>query len=81
MKNSINDIKDTKELFQILSISKQTLSNEQKKSLNERGFVVIPPTSYMLENLTRLNSVADELIKKENDKGGWEGKEKILQKR
>lgn len=81
MKNSMKDIiKDTKELFQILNISKRTLSNEQKKSLNERGFVVIPPTSYMLENLTTLNSAADELIKKENDKGGWEGKEKFYKK-
>ena len=29
----MKDIKDTKELFKILNISKRTLSNEQKKSL------------------------------------------------
>lgn len=71
-----NEIRDTKQLFKILDISKHTLSAEQRNSLNDEGFVIIPPTSYILKNLKKLNSVSEELIKIEGSKGGWEGKEK-----
>ena len=74
------DIKNTKELFKILNITDKTLSSDQKKSLHEKGYLIIPPTDYMLKNLKKLNLVAKELIEKEGDKGGWEGKEKFYKK-
>ena len=77
MKNFLkNEIKNTKQLFKILNISQQTLSAEQRNSLNDKGFVIIPPTTYILKNLKKLNKISEELIKIEGSKGGWEGKEK-----
>ena len=54
MKNFLkNEIKDTKQLFKTLNISQQTLSAEQRNSLNDKGFVIIPPTAYILKNLKK----------------------------
>ena len=64
----------------ILNISKKTLSDKQKNSLHQKGFVIIPPTNFMLKNLKLLNNITDRLIKKEGYKGGWEGKEKYYKK-
>ena len=72
----LNQVKDTKQLFQMLNISKQTLSEEQRNSLNDKGFVILSSTNYMLRNLNLLNKVTAELIQIEGQKGGWEGKEK-----
>ena len=81
MKNNFkSEIKDTKHLFKILNISKKTLSNGQKNSLHREGFVIIPPTNYILKNLKLLNNITDRLIKKEGSNGGWEGKEKHYKK-
>ena len=44
----LNQVKDTKQLFQMLNISKQTLSEEQRNSLNDKGFVILSSTNYML---------------------------------
>ena len=81
MKNFLSDdIKDTKELFRILNISNKTLSEDQKQSLHQNGYLIIPPTEYMLKNLKELNDKADELIQREGDRGGWEGKEEFYKK-
>ena len=49
-------IKNTKHLFKILNISKKTLTKKQKKSLNQRGFVIFTPNKYIMNNLKILNS-------------------------
>jgi len=74
------EVKNTRQLFDKLNISKKTLSRQQKNSINNKGFVVIPPTKYILKNLKKLNDVTKKLIKTEGYKGGWEGKEKYYKK-
>ncbi|MAV56378.1 MAG: hypothetical protein CMI79_02435 [Candidatus Pelagibacter sp.] len=69
-------IKNTKELFRNLKIKEDILSSSQKKKLDQDGFVIFQKCGYMLKNLRSLNEEANRLIKSENDKGGWEGKEK-----
>ena len=76
MENTKSEIKNTNELFQSLNISNSTLSNDQKSSLNDKGFVIFPPNEFMKKNLDELNKISENLIKLEGDKGGWEGKEK-----
>ncbi len=66
---------DTLELFDDLQISKKTLSNSQKKFLDENGYLIIPSERYMKKNLDRINSIVNKLILLEGEKGGWEGKE------
>ena len=72
----LDQVKDTRQLLQILNISKQTLSDEQRNSLNDKGFIFLSSTDYMLRNLNLLNKITDELLQIEGSKGGWEGKEK-----
>ena len=72
----LDQVKDTRQLLHILNISKQTLSDEQRNSLNDNGFIFLSSTDYMLKNLNLLNKITDELIQIEGTKGGWEGKEK-----
>jgi hypothetical protein len=76
MENTKTEIKNTNELFQSLNISNSTLSDDQKSSLNDKGFVIFPPNEFMKKNLDELNKISENLIKSEGDKGGWEGKEK-----
>ena len=73
-------IKNTKDLFQKLNILDKSLSKSKRKILNEKGYVLISPTKYILKNLKLLNNIANKLIKKEGAKGGWEGKEKYYKK-
>jgi len=77
-KNSI--INNTKELFKELSITKNTLSQKQKHDLHNKGFLIIPPTLFMKKNIKLLKKITKQLIKKEGNKGGWEGKEKYYKK-
>ena len=51
-----------------------------KKNLDEDGYVVVKNSEYMKKNLKTLRKISSELIKKEGDKGGWEGKEKYFKK-
>ena len=73
-------IKNTKQLFKSLNISKDTLSSNQKKDLSNKGFIIIPPTNFMKKNIKLLNIMTKKLIKKEGKKGGWEGKERHYKK-
>jgi len=68
-------IESTKDLFNKLSINENTLSKDQKKFINENGFLVLPPPKFIKKNLEKLNQIVSDLIKKEGIKGGWEGKE------
>jgi len=74
-KHSSQEIKDTQHLFKIMNISDNILSKKQKNSINNEGYLLIPPTEFILKNLKLLNEVTDSLIKNEGLKGGWEGKE------
>ena len=51
-----------------------------KKNLDKDGYVVVKDSEYMKKNLKTLRKISSELIKKEGDKGGWEGKEKYFKK-
>ena len=66
----LDQVKDTRQLLQILNISKQTLSDEQRNSLNDKGFIFLSSTDYMLRNLNLLNKITDELLQIEGPKGG-----------
>ena len=48
--------------------------------LNEKGFTIVPPTKFVLKNIQLLNKVTNNLLKKEGNKGGWEGKEKYYKR-
>ena len=78
--NSNEPIKDTKHLFKTLNINENTLTDAQKESIRENGYLVIHPTKSILANLKKLNDEANKLIALEGDKGGWEGKEKFYEK-
>ena len=62
-------------------MEKSALTEAQTTFLNDNGYLIIPPTKFIRENLKKMNEITKNLIKSEGDKGGWEGKEKILQKR
>ena len=73
-------IKNTKDLFKKLNITSNTLSSKQKSFLKKKGYIVIPPTSFMRRNVKLMRRVSKKLIKKEGEKGGWEAKEKYYKK-
>ena len=76
----MQNIKDTDHLFKTLKIQKNYLTNNQKLSLQKKGYVIFPPSKLLKKKIRRLNKVTKSLIKKEKDKGGWEGKEKHYKK-
>ena len=80
MTNKSDHINDTKELFKNLGIKKSALSSAQRTFLKDNGYLIIPPTKFIRENLKRMNEITNQLIKLEGDKGGWEGKEKYYKK-
>ena len=71
-----NDIEKTSEFYKSLNLNDKVLSENQKNFLNEEGYLIIPPTNFIKDNLKEIIKVCDELIKKEGNRGGWEGKEK-----
>ena len=73
-------IADTNDLFKRLGVKDNTLTEEQILFLNENGYLIIPPTSFVRKNLKKLNQITKKLIKEEGSKGGWEGKEKYYKK-
>ncbi len=79
-KRNTYKIKNTKDLFKKLKISKEILSQKQKNNLHKNGFLLFPPTSFMKKNLRKIQAAANKLIRIEGDKGGWEGKEKYYKK-
>ena len=80
MVNLSNQIGNTKELFKNLGTSKTVLSEKQRSFLNEKGYLILKPTKFILENLKKMNEITNSLIKSEGEKGGWEGKEKNYKK-
>lgn len=69
----------TQDALDVLGVNKQTLSREQKQSLDEHGFLVYTPTLAYLKKLgidtITLQQVIDNLIREESWRGGCEGKE------
>ena len=76
----MTEIKNTEDLFKKLDIDQKTLSNEQKKFIADNGYLIIPPSKFIKENLSLLQNITSDLIIKEGDKGGWEGKEQYYKK-
>ena len=76
----IKNIKNTDQLFKILKIKKNFLTENQKNFLKKNGYIVFKPSRNIKDKIQELNSVSQRLINKERDKGGWEGKEKHYRK-
>ena len=76
----MTQIKNTEDLFKRLNITKNTLTNDQKTFISENGYLIIPPSKFLNENLSLLRKITSDLIVKEGDKGGWEGKEQYYKK-
>ena len=75
MNTNIKKVMNTSDLFKKLNIKDNTLTQTQKNSINENGFLILPPPKFIKKNLQTLNQIVTDLIKKEGIKGGWEGKE------
>ena len=76
----MQNIKDTNHLLKTLKIEKNYLSNNQKLSLHKKGYIIFPPSKVLIRKMRQLNKATSKLIKKEKDRGGWEGKEKHYRK-
>jgi hypothetical protein len=68
----------TSEILESINSDKLFLDDEQKKKLDINGYLVFENSNYMKTNLVTLQKISRELIDKEGDKGGWEGKEKYF---
>ena len=55
-------------------IAKSKLTIKDYENLDNNGFIVIEKSNYKIKNLEKLKKKTAELIKREKDKGGWEGK-------
>jgi len=78
--NNRNQINSTEEVFNILNIKSNILSNKQKKHLHENGYLILQSTKFIKKNLGKLRREIDKLIKKEGKTGGWEGKKQFYKK-
>ena len=78
--NNRNQINSTEEVFNILNIKSNILSNKQKKHLHENGYLILQSTKFIKKNLGKLRREIDKLIKKEGKIGGWEGKKQFYKK-
>lgn len=73
-------IKNTSEAFKVLKIQNNCLTLNQKNFLNDNGYLILKPSKFILENLNKIRKIIDKLVKKEGERGGWEGKEKYYNK-
>lgn len=75
-------IRTTIEALQSLGIGANTLTPEQRNSLDQNGFVIFqPPKGYWSDkdiDLEALRALVDELIEAEGWRGGFEGKEDVI---
>ena len=76
MENISTEINNIKDVFKTLGVERSALSEDQRLFLNNNGYLILPPTKFILANLKIMNDITNKLIKLEGDKGGWEGKEK-----
>ncbi len=76
----IDYIKNTNDLFKVLKIKKNFLNQKKRKFLDKNGYIIFEPNKDIKKKIKKLNLISQRLIKKEKDKGGWEGKEKHYKK-
>jgi len=69
---------ETKKIINSISKFTNFDNSNWKKELDENGFVLIRNSKYMKKNLNVLIKKSNELIEREGDKGGWEGKERYF---
>ena len=74
-------IADTNDLFKRLGVKDNTLTEEQILFLNENGYLIIPPTSFVRKNLkkVKIKSQKNLLMKRDRKVDGRE-KKNIIKK-
>ena len=78
--NNHSKINSTEDVFNSLKIKSNILSSKQKKHLHNNGYLILQSTKFLQNNLGKLRSGIDKLIKKEGYLGGWDGKKQLKQK-
>ena len=78
--NNHSKINSTQDVFDLLKVKSNLLSNKQKKHLRDNGYIVLKSTKFLRKNLGKLRREVDKLIKKEGSLGGWEGKREFYKK-
>jgi ectoine hydroxylase-related dioxygenase (phytanoyl-CoA dioxygenase family) len=57
------------------SFEEFVLTNEQKESFDQNGYIVFENLPFIAERLDELRTVSESLLESEGDRAGWEGKE------
>ena len=70
----------TRDLLEKMKISKNIIGDKERNFLLEKGYLILNPPEFIKKNLKKLNEVIKNLIKKEGNDGGWEGKEQYYKK-
>ena len=78
--NNHSKINSTEDVFNSLKIRSNILSSKQKKHLHNNGYLILQSTKFLQNNLGKLRSGIDKLIKKEGYLGGWDGKKQFYKK-
>ena len=78
--NNHSKINSTEDVFNFLKIRSNILSSKQKKYLHNNGYLILQSTKFLRNNLGKLRSEIDKLIKKEGYLGGWDGKKQFYKK-
>jgi len=63
--NNHSKINSTEDVFNSLKIRSNILSSKQKKHLHNNGYLILQSTKFLQNNLGKLRSEIDKLIKKE----------------
>jgi hypothetical protein len=78
--NDHSKINSTQDVFNLLKIKSNLLSNKKKKHLHDNGYLVLESTKFLRNNLGKLRREVNKLIKKEGVLGGWDGKREFYKK-
>ena len=75
--NNHSKINSTEDVFNSLKIKSNILSSKQKKHLHNNGYLILQSTKFLRNNLGKLRSEIDKLIKTAGCLGGWDGKKQF----
>ena len=66
------------EILKELEIQTENNENEFANFFLENGYCVLPQSDFILNNLEKFRKIIDDLMTKEDWRGGWEGKEQYM---